>query len=209
MSAPSQTDIINIALGHLKQRKIANTTESSVQASEALRYYDIARRETLRSGPWSFNKCIKSLALNASYAISTSGVYAGKWLYAYTYPSNALSIARIFSETTTDAKEQREEFTIVYDDTNNSKVILTDCYQALCEYAFDVQDTTMFDASFIPAFALRLAFDMAPNLTGDDGVAGDILKMYNIAISEADRVDSYEEYDKSQDKTTSPYEETR
>ena len=208
MAPVSKTDIVNLALGHLKQRKIANLTENSIQAQEANRSYDIARREALRGADYGFCLVVKTLAVDATYAASSDGVYAGKWIYAYTYPSNSISIKRIFNETTADAK-QRNEFTVVYDDVNNKKVILTDVYQALCEYTFDVQDTSLFDASFVPAFAFRLAYEMAPNLTGDDAIADAMLKLYNVAISEADRAGSYETYDTSQEKTTSSYQDVR
>jgi hypothetical protein len=208
MPAPSQTEIVNIALAHLKQRKIANLTESSVQAVEANRCYETARRETLRSHDWGFATVVKALVLNATYAVSSTGIYAGKWLYAYTYPSNAVAVWHVYSESTAD-KDNGEQFRIIYDPDHNQRIILTDCYQALGEYTFDVQDTTMFDANFVTAFACRLAFDMAPNLTGDDQVAGEMLKLFNMAISEAERMSSYEAYDDSRKKTTSTYEDIR
>jgi len=208
MALPSKTDIVNAALGHLKQRKIANLTENSIQALEANRCYEIARREVLRSGDFGCSIVVKTLAENATYEASAAGVYAGKWLYAYTYPANAIAIRRIFNETTADA-QQRNEFTVIYDDMHNQKVILCNVYQALCEYTFDLNDVSLFDPSFVVAFAFRLAYEMAPNLTGDDAIADSMLKLYNVSASEADRAGSYENYDTSQSKTTSSYQDCR
>ena len=208
MAAPSKTDIINMALAHLKQRKIASLTEVSIQASEALRCYEIARHETLRGHDWGFATVVKPMALDATYATDSVGSYAGKWIYAYSYPSNALAIWHVYNINTPD-KDNGEEFRVLYDDTNNKKVILTDVEEALVEYTFDVQDVTMYDANFITAFTFRLAYDMAPNLTGDDAIAGEIFKTYNALIHDAERMNSYEAKDDSSKTTTSAYEDLR
>jgi hypothetical protein len=207
MAPPSKTDIINLALGHLKQRKIASLSEVSVQASEALRCYETARRETLR-GDWSFNSVVKDLALNADYEASATGIYAGKWLYAYVYPANALGVWKVFNEGTVN-QDKGEEFRVVYDDVHNTKVILTNLQYAMVEYGFDVQDVTMFDSAFITAFSVRLAYEMAPNLTGDDSVVDSMFKLYTSLMSDAERIDSYESSSDTYTGTTSPYEESR
>jgi hypothetical protein len=251
MALPSQTEIVNIALAHLKQRKIASMSETSIQALEANRCYETARRETLRSHDWGFATCVMQLALNATYqsyetwtagdtyvvgelvingaqyyscntahtasaAFTTdiaywddaSPLYAGKWLYAYSYPSNCIAMWHVYNSGTPD-KDNGEQFRVLYDSVHTAKVILTDCELALGEYTFDVTDTTMFDANFVTAFALRLAFDMAPNLTGDDNVAAGMLKLFNIAISEAERMSSYEAKDDASKNAKSSYEEIR
>lgn len=248
---PSKTEIINIALGHIKQRQIASIAEVSVQAAEAIRCYETARRETLRSHDWGFATCVSILALNADYQAfatwevthaytvgelvkdgdnyyscntsHTSGatlaanasywsdaspLYAGKWLYAYTYPSNCVAMWHIYNSGTSD-KDNGKQFRIVYDSVNNAKVILTDCDLAMGEYTFDLDDTTLYDANFVTAFAFRLAADMAPNLTGDYGMGLDMMKMFNMAISEAERMSSYEAKDDSAKTATSPYEDIR
>ena len=203
-----QEDIVNLALGHLKQRKIASMTEVSPQATEANRCYEPARREALRGHDWGFATNVKALALNVTYAISTTGVYAGKWAFAYVHPSNVVAVWHVYNESTLD-KDKGEPFRIVYDDINKQKVILTDCEDALAECTFDLQDTTLFDATFVTAFAFRLAADMAPNLTGDDAIADDMLKKYNVTVSEAERMSSYEHRSNQSDSQTSPYEDCR
>lgn len=208
MPGTSQTEIINLALGHLKQRKITSPTEVSVQAQEAMRCYETARKETLRNHDWGFATVVKDGALDATYAASTTGLYAGEWDFAYTYPSNAIAVWHVYNENTVD-KDNGELFRVLYDDTNNKKVIVTNTEYAMIEYTFDVQDTTMFDANFVTAFAWRLAYDMAPNLTGDDNIAMEMIKMFNMAISEAERMSSYEARDEQSKKTKSAYEEIR
>jgi len=252
MSTPvSQLDIVNLALGNLKQRSIASMAEVSAQAGEANRCYETARRETLRGHDWGFATCVNILALNstyqsfatwlpthvyavgvlvkdgdnyyscntahtsgatlaanASYWSDASPLYAGQWLFAYTYPSNAVAVWHIYNSATKD-KDNGEQFRVVYDSVNNEKVILTDCDLAMGEYTFDLQDTTLFDANFVTAFAFRLAANMAPNLTGDDKIAQDMMAGYNAAISEAERMSSYEAKDEAAKGRTSPYEDIR
>ena len=208
MPMTSKTELINMALAHIKQRKIASLTEVSIQASEALRCYEIARHETLRGHDWGFATVVKSLSLDSTYATDSEGTYAGKWIYAYTYPANCVAMWHIYSVGTTD-KDNGEQFRVVYDDTNNKKVILTDTDEALGEYTFDVQDVTMFDANFVSAFAYRLAADMAPNLTGDDSIAESMFKMYTALMQDAERVASYESKDDSSKTAKSSYEELR
>ena len=209
MSTPvAQLDIINLALGHLKQRKIASLNEVSPQALEALRSYEMARKDTLRGHDWGFATNVKALALNTTYAASDTGVYAGKWLFAYVYPSNVVAVWHVYNEATAD-KDNGEQFRIVYDDVNNEKVILTDCEEALGECTFDLQDTTLFDASFVTAFAYKLASHMAPNLTGDDSIVDAMNKAFLTTISEAERMSSYEAKDEAAKGRTSPYEDVR
>jgi hypothetical protein len=209
MSTPvSQLDIVNIALGNLKQRSISSMAEVSVQAEEANRAYEPCRKEVLRGHDWGFATNVKALALNVTYLASDTGLYAGKWQYAYVHPSNVVAVWHVYNESTTD-KDNGEEFRIIYDDVNNEKVILTNCEDALGECTFDLQDTTLFDANFVTAFAYRLAANMAPNLTGDDSIAADMLKAYNLTIQEAERINSYEQKDMSALGRTSSYEDVR
>jgi hypothetical protein len=249
MSLPSQVNIINLALGHLKNRPISSISESSVQALAANNCYEISRREALRSHQWEFATAIIPLALSATYetaadwaageayvvgnvviyntlyyrcntahtssaAFSTdeanwsdgSSYYSGKWLYAYSYPSNCVALWSVYNEGTIN-KKKGEQYRVVYDTVNAGKVILTDCSEAMGEYTYDLEDTTLFSADFITAFAYRLAADMAPALTGDDSIANDMLKKFMLAISEAKRISAYE--NTSRDTQTSSYEEAR
>jgi hypothetical protein len=203
---PSQLNIINLALTHLKNRRISSLTENSVQANAANACYETARRETLRGHDWPWATCITSLALNATYAADASGLYAGKWSYAYTYPANCIAMWHIYTAGTID-KSKGEDFREVYDPVNNQKILLTDCADALGEYTFDLSDTTLWDSNFVTAFAYRLAADMAPALTGDDSIAEDMLKKSIIAISESERMASYET--NVNENTTSTYEDAR
>jgi len=157
-------------------------------------------------------RCITAHTAGATfddtYWTEASTLYGGQWLYAYAYPSNCLAIKVIYNDQTKDMSVG-EEFEKVYDSVNGTNVILTNCVNAYAKYTFDITDTTLFDSSFVRAFAHRLAADMAPNLTGDDAIAESELNKSVIAVSEAQRMDSYEKKDDSARRQTSPYEEVR
>jgi hypothetical protein len=203
---PSQVDIVNMALGLLKCRKISSMSENSVEAVEANRWYEPARREALRGHDWTWATSVTTLALNATYAASASGVYAGKWKYAYTYPANIVAIWHLYNEFTQN-KSVGEDFRELYDSTNNQTVIVTDCEDALAEATFDLSDTTLFDSFFVTAFSYVLAAKMAPALTGDDSIADALLKKANIAMSESERMNSYEQ--NVTEQKTSSYQDAR
>ena len=187
----SQIDIVNMSLGHLKQRKITAMTDATVQADEANAWYEICRRETLRGHDWGFANSVVALAANSTYLQSATLLYAGQWLYAYTYPSNAVAVWHVYNEATID-KDRGEDFRELYDSVNNTKVILANIADALGEYTVDLSDVTLFDANFVIAFSYVLAARMAPALTGDDNIADGLLKKSQVFTSEAERMSSYE-----------------
>jgi hypothetical protein len=204
---PAQVDIVNMALGHLKCRKIASMSENSVEAVAANEYWDPARRLTLAGHDWEFATVTKLLALSATYPTQgPNDLYDARWTYAYATPANALAVWHIYSEQTKD-KSVGEDFRSVYDDTNNQLIILTNCADAYGEYTFDLSDTTLWNANFVDAMSLILAAKMAPQLTGDDSIGDSLLKKGLIATSEAERMSSYES--KVTETKSSDYENFR
>ena len=204
---PSQVDIVNMALSHIKCRKIASMSENSVEAVEANIWWDPARRETLRGHDWPFATVVKLLALSSTYPTQgPNNLYAARWTYAYTLPSNAVACWHIYSEQSKD-KTVGDDFRAMYDDTNNQLVVLTNTVDAYGEYTFDLSDTTLFNSDFIVAFSYILAGRMAPALIGDDNIADNMLKKGMIAISEAERMSSYES--QTTETKSSSYEDAR
>jgi len=249
MTMPSQLNIVNLALGHIKCRALTSMAESSVQAVAANNCYEIARREALRryTPPWA--TCVKALALNATYmAFSTwtagtayvvgslvkngdsyyrcviahtasaafvtdaanwsasSELYAGRWEFAYTYPSNCVAMNLVYNEGTAN-KSKGEDFREVYDDVNNAKIIVTNCEDALGEYTFDLEDTTLYDAVFIKVFSYILAAGMCPALVSDDTLADKMLQLADVALNEGRRLNSYE--NRVSEEQKSSYEDAR
>lgn len=188
----TQVEIINLALGHLAQAPISSITEASVQAQTAMRVWDTARKESLRGHDWAFATVVASLTLNTTYAtLSTSGLYAGDYIYAYDYPANCLAMWHVYNESLAD-KSVGEDFRELFDPVNLAKVIVTNTKDALGEYTFDVTDPSFFDANFVTVLGYRLAADMAMPLTGDPNLAVTMMKVFNELMNDAERMSSYE-----------------
>lgn len=188
----SQINIVNLALGHLAQAPIVTTADASVQAQAAVRVWETSRKEALRSHDWAFATVVTTLTTSTTYGtLTTSGLYAGDYIYAYQYPSNCLAMWHVYNESLPD-KSVGEDFRELYDSVNGAKVIVTNVYEALGEYTFDVTDPTFYDSFFVTALAYRLAADMAMQLTGDPQLAMTMVKLFQAQISEAERMSAYE-----------------
>jgi hypothetical protein len=188
----TQVEIINLALGHISQAPITLTTDASVQAQTAMRIWDSARKEALRGHDWSFGTVVTTLTLNTTYAtLTTSGLYAGEYIYCYDYPSNCLAMWHVYNENLID-KSVGEDFRELYDPINSKKVIVSNCQDALGEYTFDVTDPSFYDANFVTVLSYRLAADMAMPLTGDPQLAITMMGVFKEMMAEAERMSSYE-----------------
>lgn len=188
----TQVEIINLALGHIAQAPITLTTDASVQAQAAMRIWDTARKEALRGHDWSFGTVVTALTANTTYAtISTSGLYAGDYIYCYDYPANCLAMWHVYNESLKD-KSVGEDFRELYDPVNSAKVIVTNTADALGEYTFDVTDPSFYDANFVTVLSYRLAAELAMPLTGDPQLAITMMKVFTDMMAEAERMSSYE-----------------
>lgn len=188
----TQVEIINIALGHLAQAPITSTASASVQAEVAARVWETSRKEALRGHDWSFATVVANLTTNTTYpTLTTSGLYAGNYEYCYDYPSNCLAMWHVYDETVAD-KSVGQDFRELYDPTNKKNVIVTDVYQAMGEYTFDLTDTSFFDANFVKVLSYKLADEMAMPLTGDPMLKKSMVEEYERLMNEAERMSSYE-----------------
>jgi len=193
----SQTEIINLALGHIGQKPVEDITEKSAQANASLKIWNSCLKETLQNHDWSFATIVQPLDLHATYDPAPAG-----YLYAYAYPSNCLTIWRVYNSDTIDRK-LGIRYRVLYDPTSLTKVIVTDAELAYGEYTFWVDDTSKFDAFFVTALSHRLAAELAMILNGDADMSKAQIAIYNTMMSEAERMNSYEDND------TADYQEER
>jgi hypothetical protein len=185
----SQTEIINLALGHIGQKPVEDITEKSSQANAALKIWNSCLKETLQNHDWSFATIIQTLDLHATYDPAPAG-----YLYAYAYPANCLVLWRVFNDETTD-KILGVRFRVLYDPTSLTKVVLTDAVLAYGEYTFWVDDTSKFDPFFVTALSHRLAAELAMILNGDAEMSKSQIAIFNNMMSEAERINSTENKD--------------
>lgn len=157
----SVTEISNLAISHLGiGKEIQNLeTEQSAEASACRRYYDTARQSTIRDFDWSFARRRVSLALVESSPNED-------WAYSYRYPTSALKLLKIASGVRNETRQSRVPYEVGYDGT--ARVIYTDQEQAELLYISDITDTSVFPVDFMLALSYRLAFFIAPRITGGD-----------------------------------------
>ena len=177
-------DVINLALSHLGQTAITQTQlndNSTVGTEAALRVWELALRETLRSSNWSFAKVKVALTL-----VESTTYDPANYTYAYEYPTNCVAIRKVNVQTSID-EAISEEYEIEYDTTNEAKRIVTDVEDAYIEYTYYISDTDLWDSAFIVSFSYYLAALLAKPLNGDDAQAKDMIALFTNSISNTKR----------------------
>lgn len=198
---PSKVSIWNLALSHIGQRSVTSDQENSVQALQCRRVWDLTRQEALRKHDWGFCTNISALSELTNFT-------PVNWAYGYQYPVRALTIWHVYSQaeasaltidnddptgtTTITTKSNGVPFRVVYDPTLNTKVIVTNLQDAYAEISYDVEDTTLYDAAFATCVSFLLASYCAYPLTGDKDLALNMIKLFNAALSEAERFSTIE-----------------
>ena len=186
----SQLNIINLALSHIAQTPVTQAqldANSTVQTQAALRIWEFARQETLRAYNWGFAKTQEALVVTTDYD-------PANYVYAYVYPTNCLSIRKVNAQTSLD-ETVSGKYEVMFDSDNSLQRIVTDIEDAYIEYTYDVDIPTIFDPTFVVAFARRLAAELAKPLNGDDTQAEGQGKIASNAISEAKRLDAGNKYE--------------
>ena len=150
-----------MAISHLGiGKEIANLdTEQSQEASACRRFYDEAVEIVLSDFDWPF--ATKQATLNLIASNPTA-----EWDYSYRYPTDCLRIRRILSGIRQDTASSRVPFKITQDSLG--KLIYSDQQNAEVEYTVRITDPSYFTSEFIFALSFRLAYYIAPRLTGGD-----------------------------------------
>jgi hypothetical protein len=187
----SDVDICNLALARLGDTAVVtniNPPDPSKQASRCATFYPIARDTLLEMHDWGFSTKRDTLALKSP---PLNG-----WQFTYAYPNNALNIIAILPPNAADdystllppgpptdvlsgqagysyipnALYQPQPYA-VEEDTDGSKIILTNQATAVARFSIKVTDTTKFSPMFVDALAWLLASHLAgPIYKGEDGM---------------------------------------
>lgn len=154
----SKVEICNLAISNVGTGKtIADfELERSSEAAACRQYYAVALKGTLRDFPWPF--ATKHLALALVQEDPTE-----EWAYSYRYPTDCVKMRRILSGNRVDTRQSRVPYRISSD--ASGKLIYTDKYQAVAEYTYLVENTQLYDDSFVNALAWRLASLLSPRLS--------------------------------------------
>ena len=181
-------DICNIALQHIGTRSsIQSLTENSTESNVLALRYDSVRKQLLRSVHWNFARKQGFLSLLIDGTLGTTPIPPQPWLYEYAPPADCVQMRYIMPQFQNTAQAALPgvvtmptylgppvRFLIAQDQDilgNPISVVLTNQQSAIGVYTADVQNTSMFDPSFIEAFALALGAAVCRALTGDSGRA--------------------------------------
>lgn len=182
-------DICNMALAYLNNGRISSLNEDSTAAKACRLHYDHLRRRLLRMYTWGFAAKIEKLALLNDKAPGYD--------YAYSYPSDCISMRFVFDEEHADKmQEERQDFDIVQLGTG-SRTILTNVALAYGLYTADIKQPEMFSEEFIDALAHLLASTMAMTLSGSTDLQTINLQLSQNAIDVARHQDAIEKQRKT------------
>lgn len=204
--AYSVIDIINLALGRIRQPKISSLTEGSTAADQASLAWPYIRDEVLEASDWTFAKTRKALAQNTSSPV-------GDFDYAYTlppdflrmcqdkrddptvYPNGMVSTSYIFGE----LYVQGTKYNYVLETLNDgTRVLLTDydnsTVSLIIKYIRREQNPARYSASFVRAAADRLSAELAPVLTGSLKIEEAAWARYDQSLTRAKAADATGDY---------------
>ena len=176
------TDIFNNALIEAGvDETISSAEESSVSATRCRRIYDVTKRETLSSYPWSFATKLVNIA-----KIESTEAPVG-FSYAFAYPSEALRVLNTYLS----EGDYRSKNTRVRDEENthigvfeNKKSILSDSDATMAEIIVNV-DETEFSSGFTRLLYLNMAKKLAKLTGAGQETKNDILRDIALARSQA------------------------
>lgn len=171
---PSVIEICNLALAHIAQGSINALDERSPQAKTCNLFYKNSRDAFLRQFPWNFST--KTILL-AQVATDTPG-----WGYTYQYPPSALWVREVFN-TNDVIPDVPNEYEIA--GTGTEKFICCDVYQAYAKCTIKIDDTSLFDPSFVEAFSLKLAMDLCMPLTNSSTKTQELMTKLQQSMSNA------------------------
>lgn len=184
----TQIDILNLALGRISQAQIISLVDGSVQAEVASRVWTPCLQEVYRQNNWNFAQVVALLSLVSSYT-------AIGWTYAYELPTNQMKVWKLYADPTPCPKKKSDPFRKIYVPSLARNIILSNTLTAYGEYTYYVTDPTLFDETFISVLGYRLAAEMAMPLNADADQAITMTKIYNNQLSEAQRIDTYDNID--------------
>jgi len=156
----SKLDIYNMAISNLGMGKeVASVTDSSSERKACDRFYEEAKKSTLKAISWPFATAYFTLNL-----IEESP--DNEWGFSYRYPVDCLSVRRVLSGNRNDTKGTRVPYKILKDSAG--KLIYTDRIDAEVEYTQNLDDPSYFSSEFVLALSFRLAGYIAPRITSGD-----------------------------------------
>lgn len=165
--ASSATEICNLALGHLGERRINSLDEDEVSARACALHYASTRDELLRSHRWNFAQT--RVALSRLEEDPAFG-----WSYQFQLPADCLRVLEVNDSEIGDVIS--DEFII------EGRNILTDADEVNLVYTKRIEDVSMFDVLFVKALAAALAVMLSETIRGASGKTAELVQLYERVI---------------------------
>jgi len=178
-------DICNFALSEIRADPIVNITDNNPRAIACNLFYDRDRKFVLRSHPWNF-----AIKRSAAIAAEETGPEFGFNNY-HAFPTDFL---RLLTVHYTDSIDIQEEASILTPHMYSieGQNIATNEAEIYLRYIYDLEDTTIFDNSFITCLAYKLASSIAYQVTGSATLKSEMFKLHKLALQEAKAIDGQE-----------------
>jgi len=169
--ATTFVEIANRAITFLGAAPITSLEDDTKEGRAVKRLFEQTRDQLLRDHSWNF--AIKRISLAAN---TTSPVF--EYANAFDFPNNTLRII----EVNTAEKYVVEGQQIVTNASAPLQIV----------YVERVTDPNLFDTKFIEAYSLRLAADIAYDITASQTVAATAEQKFAAMLKEARLIDSQE-----------------
>lgn len=182
----SDVDIANLALNRIGCNTISSFGEGTRESTVLNAIYNINRVSVLRDFAWSFAMLELQLALLTEVR--------SKWTYVYAYPSDCINALYIYNSASNEDRNAIP-YEIGVSVTKDKKVLMTNQQNAVLVYTADISNSTLFDTSFVDAFAWKLASELVQPLRSETQLFQVMLNIYKTKIAEAAR-NSMNEYER-------------
>ena len=192
----SNVQICNLALGMIGAGRIASLEDGSIEGRSCTAVFELLRDEVQEAHAWTFNKARAELArLDETPSFG--------YLYAYALPSDCLRVLKVDGDTFSLVDQQNASIVEAYGIQweIEGRKLLTDAEEVKIQYLKRGEDPSQFTASFVMAFAARLAVDLAMTVAKSYKLADSMQAVYKqrLAVGEATNADT---------DRTAPYQST-
>lgn len=161
--ASSETDICNLALGHLGEAPIVSLNEDSTASRACSLHYAVTRDATLRAHRWNF--AVARVALSELADAPAFG-----WTHQFPLPGDCLRVLEF------NDSEEGDVIGSIF--IIEGRTLLTNDDSARIVYVRRAKDVSLFDSLFVEALALRLAAILSETIRGTTGKTADLLNAY-------------------------------
>lgn len=172
----SQLDICNMALSNIGANLMTSLADGNATARLVLLHWDRCLTAVLREYPWGFATKVAKLSLLDPKG-TLNGYETEGYAYSYVYPYDCLKMWEV------KENDRKADFEIRYDGIR--KIIATDAEEAAARYTVLVNDTSLYDPSFVDALIFKLAYELNNAKTGNAQQTAEMKTRYIEALAKA------------------------